>query len=72
MPGNLIDFTPSAYRYPLLIKHMLHAPMLRAADQEIVYRDIRRQTYHEFRERLGQLATGLTNLASNQVMLSRC
>ncbi len=24
MPANLIEFSPSAYQYPLLIKHLLH------------------------------------------------
>jgi len=59
MSDHLIPITPSAYQYPLLIKHLLHAPMLRSPDQEIVYRDIRRQTYRTFRERVGQLAGGL-------------
>ncbi len=39
MPPKLIARTPEAYRYPLLIKHLLHAPMAHAGDQEIVYRD---------------------------------
>jgi hypothetical protein len=43
MPGKLIDVSPSAYPYPLLIKHLLHYPMVHAPDQEIVYRDLRRQ-----------------------------
>jgi fatty-acyl-CoA synthase len=62
MPDNLIDFTPSAYRYPLLIKHLLHAPLVRYPDREIVYRDLRRHTYREFRERIGQLATALSGI----------
>ena len=39
MPAKLIDRTPSAYGYPLLIKHLLHAPLAHSPDQEIVYRD---------------------------------
>ena len=27
MPDNLIEFSPSAYQYPLLIKHLLHYPL---------------------------------------------
>ena len=49
----------SAYHYPLIIKHLWHAPLLQAADQEIVYRDLRRFTYREFRERVSRLASAL-------------
>lgn len=52
----------SAYHYPLLIKHLWHAPLLHAADQEIVYRDLRRFTYREFRERVGRLASALAGM----------
>ena len=62
MSENLIEFSPSAYRYPLLIKHLLHYPMVHAPDQEIVYRDIRRQSYRVFRERIGRLASGLSQI----------
>jgi len=30
---NLIERTPSAYAYPLLIKHLLHTPLATAPDQ---------------------------------------
>ncbi len=36
---------------------MTHAP-----DQEIVYRDLRRHSYRVFRERIGRLASGLTEI----------
>ena len=62
MTGRLIDVAASAYRFPLLIKHLLDAPMLHAADQEIVYRDQKRFTYKTLRERIGRLASGLTEL----------
>ena len=62
MPAKLIDKTPSAYTYPLLIKHLLHAPLAHSPDQEIVYRDQVRHTYREFAERLGRLANGLASL----------
>jgi fatty-acyl-CoA synthase len=39
-----------------------HAPLLQAADQEIVYRDLRRFTYREFRERVGRLASALAGM----------
>ena len=62
MLGRLIDVTPSAYEYPLLIKHLLHYPMTHSPDQEIVYRDLRRHSYRVFRERIGRLASGLSEL----------
>ena len=61
MSDNLIEVTPSAYEFPLLIKHLLHAPLTRSPDQIIVYRE-RRHTYRQFRDRLGRLASGLTDL----------
>ncbi|MGH6712920.1 MAG: fatty acid--CoA ligase [Bradyrhizobium sp.] len=61
MSDFLIEHTPSAYKYPLLIKHLLHAPMTQSADQEIVYRDLGRYTYRDLRERIGRLASGLTS-----------
>ena len=66
MPVKIIPPTPSAYAYPLLIKHLLHSPMARAPDQEIVYRDLRRRTYREFRERIGRLASGLSQIGVDQ------
>ena len=62
MSGKLIDVTASAYQFPLLIKHLLHSSMLHAADQEIVYRDQKRFTYHMLRDRIGRLASGLKEL----------
>ena len=59
MSGRLIPVTPSAYTYPLLIKHLLHSSMLHAADQEIVYRDQKRFTYRMLNERISRLASGL-------------
>jgi len=51
--------TPSAYAYPLLIKQLLHTPILYAPDQQIVYRDLIRYTYKEFYSRIQQLASAL-------------
>ena len=66
MPVKILPPTPSAYAYPLLIKHLLHTPMVRSPDQEIVYRDLRRRTFREFRERVGQLASGLSKIGVEQ------
>src|SRR5438876_8247737 len=62
MSASLIERTPSAYDYPLLIKHLLHTPLATAPDQEIVYRDRSRYTYRTLRQRIGQLASGLAGL----------
>jgi len=62
MSASLIEHTPSAYDYPLLIKHLLHTPLATAPDQEIVYRDISRYTYRTLRQRIGRLASGLAGL----------
>jgi fatty-acyl-CoA synthase len=62
MSTSLIERTPSAYDYPLLIKHLLHTPLATAPDQEIVYRDIGRYTYRTLRHRIGRLARGLAGL----------
>src|ERR1700730_16968231 len=59
MNGKKIAVTPSAYAYPLLIKQLLHAPLAQTARQEIVYRDVRRLTYLELRDRIGRLASAL-------------
>ena len=62
MPVKLIQPTPSAYVYPLLIKHLLHKPQAIAADQEITYQGRIRYTYREFNKRLGRLANLLEGL----------
>ena len=61
MSDNLIEITPSAYQFPLIIKHLLHAPLIRSPEQVIVYRE-RRHTYLQFRDRLGRLASALSDL----------
>jgi fatty-acyl-CoA synthase len=62
MTGRIIAATKSAYQYPLIIKHLWHAPLLRAADQEIVYQDLKRFTYRELRRRVGRLASALAEI----------
>jgi acyl-CoA synthetase (AMP-forming)/AMP-acid ligase II len=59
MNGRMIAVTPSAHQYPLLIKQLLHAPLMQAPKQEIVYRDLKRLTYAELRDRIGRLASAL-------------
>jgi acyl-CoA synthetase (AMP-forming)/AMP-acid ligase II len=61
MQTSIIEHTPCAYDYPLLIKHLLHTVLATNPNQEIVYRDTARFTYREFRQRIGRLASGLAS-----------
>lgn len=56
----------NAYEYPLLIKHLLYAPLANTPQQEIVYSDQSRYDYLTFRERLGRLANTLFALGVRQ------
>ncbi len=58
-PGNLIQPTPNAYGYPLLIKQLLHTPLAVNPEQEIVYRDLKRYNYRTLGHRIAQLASAL-------------
>ena len=62
MTSKVIAAAKSAYQYPLIVKHLWHAPLLQAADQEIVYRDLKRFTYRELRRRVGRLASALAGI----------
>ncbi|HPE73360.1 MAG TPA: AMP-binding protein, partial [Candidatus Competibacter sp.] len=62
MTNNIINKTPSAYAYPLLIKNLLANPLRQFPNQEIVYGDFKRQTYREMGERIHRLANGLAGL----------
>jgi fatty-acyl-CoA synthase len=60
MVGRLIQTAKSAYQFPLIFKQLWHTPRVQAPDQEIVYRDLRRFTYRQVRERIGRLASALS------------
>ena len=62
MAARMIAVTPSAYAYPLLIKHLLHTPLMQAPQQEIVYRDLKRFSYADLRDRIGRLARALAGM----------
>ncbi len=62
MPTKLIDRTPSAHDFPLLIKNILRVPMIFSPDQEIVYRDIMRYDYATLNKRVAKLANTLSRL----------
>ena len=59
MSERLIQVSPSAYPYPLLLKHIWTSPLLQATGQEVVYRDVKRFSYGEIRDRVGRLASAL-------------
>ena len=54
MSERRIVATPSAYSYPLLIKQLLHTPLMQSPQQEIVYRDVKRLTYADLRDRVSR------------------
>jgi fatty-acyl-CoA synthase len=62
MTSNIIERAANAYSYPLLIKQLLFSSLATAPHQQIVYRDLARHTYHETRDRMAQLASGLSKL----------
>ena len=66
MPIRLARPAPDAYAYPLLIKQLLHTPLVTAATREIVYRDRVRYTYADFPQRLGRLGNALKELGVEQ------
>jgi fatty-acyl-CoA synthase len=62
MSEKFIKVANSAYKYPLLIKQLWHTTLLQAPDQVVVYRDLKRFTYRQLRERIGRLASSLARL----------
>ena len=62
MPVKIIQSTPSAYAYPLLIKQLLHTPLATAPDQEITYQGKLRYSYRTLNERIARLANALAGL----------
>jgi fatty-acyl-CoA synthase len=62
MAPKIIEPTPSAYDYRLLIKHFLQTPLIYSPDQEIIYRDRMRYTYTDFGRRIHRLANTLKYL----------
>ena len=62
MSERTIVATPSAYSYPLLIKQLLHTPLMQSPQQEIVYRDLQRFTYADLRDRIGRLGSALAKI----------
>jgi len=66
MPVRLIESTPLAYPYPLLIKNILSAPMVHSSDQKIVYSNKNQYTYKDLSKRVVRLANLLGDLGIKQ------
>ena len=66
MPLRFADCAPETYRFPLTIGHLPDSALITAGGQEILYRDRRRITYREFRERAGRLASLLSSLGAQE------
>jgi len=62
MAPRVLPPTPSAYNYPLLIKHLLLPPLIHSPNQKIYYRDLHEYTYADLGKRVKQLAAGLASL----------
>ena len=62
MPVKLIEKTPSAYSYPLLIKNLLSTPLTLFPKQQIVYRNLRTYDYTTLAKRIARLAHLLEKL----------
>lgn len=62
MPVRIIEKTPSAYAYPLLIKNLLKSGLAYDPDQEIVYCNRSRYDYRTFARRVSKLAHALGDI----------
>ena len=62
MSERQIPRTPSAYEFPLLIRHLLSRLSAQHAGQQIVYGGELRFSYEDFFERVQRLANGLQGL----------
>ncbi|MBW2441456.1 MAG: long-chain-fatty-acid--CoA ligase, partial [Deltaproteobacteria bacterium] len=59
------NFQPGeCYNYPLIIKKLLNDSLIKSPDREIVYSDRHRYTYRDLHQRIGRLASGLTQLGA--------
>ncbi|WP_027371464.1 fatty acid--CoA ligase [Desulfovermiculus halophilus] len=66
MGVRLVQPTPSAYSFPLLIKNLIQPAQIYFPDQEIVFRDQHRYTYRDFFTRVHRLANMLESQGVKQ------
>ena len=62
MPVRIVPSTPSAHRFPLLIKQLLLTPLATAPEGEITYQGRVRYDYRTLAERIARLAGALQSL----------
>ena len=62
MSVRLVSATPSANKYPLIIKQLLLTPLATAPEREITYQGRIRYNYRTLKDRIGQLANLLSGL----------
>ncbi len=66
MGVRLVQPTPSAYSFPLLIKNLIKPAQISFPDREIIYRDQHRYTYRDFAGRVNKLANMLESQGVKQ------
>lgn len=71
MVGRLIQSAKSAYQYPLIFKQLWHTPRVQAPDQEIVYRDLKRFTYLQIKERIPASARSTRRSCASGTVMCR-
>jgi fatty-acyl-CoA synthase len=59
---NLVAKTPSAYDFPLMIRHLLHTARHLGSHREVVFHPHRRNDYPTLLERIARLASGLLGI----------
>lgn len=68
MPLRYAEPATEAYNFPLTIRHLLSAAMIGAGKHHIVYRDVVRHSYADLVDRIGRLASALTDLGMEEGM----
>lgn len=66
MGVRLVQPTPSAYQYPLLIKNLIKPAQIHFPDREIIFRDQHSYTYRDFARRVNKLANMLESQGIKQ------
>ncbi|MEO8723507.1 MAG: AMP-binding protein [Sphingobium sp.] len=68
MPLRFVEPAAEAYRFPLTIRHLLDGVLAKAGGSRIIYRDRESFSYPELIERIGQLASMLTEVGAKEGM----
>lgn len=68
MPLRYAEKASEAYYAPLTIRHLMDTALITSADQEIVYGDKQAYSYRIFAERVGRLASTLSQFSCEQGM----